>query len=648
MTIKFKLLLIGIMSSLSIVLVGGFIIYSNKQSIKAKYRESVAYELVLAVFERNLFLSDYLLHPTDRAREQLLARHKDIEVLLLTVFDAFSGNTKDEIALKKIEDNHDRINLDLNSLLAERDAGIFATDSVTLNIENQRVNQILLKSQSTVDLSNKLSSQSNIQAMKIRQRALTSIIVFVIIGFLLSITAIVIIRSIILSLKDIQIGAIDIASGNLNTKIKVKKKNELGQLAVAFNTMTSKLKESYGSLEAKILERTYNLQQQVKETRRFQQAVDEATDGVIMTSPDQNIIYYNKACEILSGYTQKEVLNKDINKFLVSPKTPKELLAKIKRTINAGDTFITEDIMIRTKDGKDIEVELSIFPIQEDGQIQFFVGLLQDISKRKEIDRVKTEFVSLASHQLRTPLSSINWYTEMLLAEDVGKVNDKQKKYLNEIYYGNQRMIELVNALLNVSRLELGTFVVEPEPTNIVALIRSVMDEQKLAIDNKKITFKLHFAEDLPIIEADTKLLRMVFQNLLSNSIKYTPELGLIELSLYMVKKGQSVDAHRANEDSIAFKISDTGYGIPKGQQDKIFTKLFRADNVREYDTEGTGLGLYIVKSIINHSGGKIWFESPSFAKVPEGNMEENLGTTFYVTIPLSGMKKKEGIKALA
>ncbi len=124
-------------------------------------------------------------------------------------------------------------------------------------------------------------------------------------------------------------------------------------------------------------------------------------------------------------------------------------------------------------------------------------------------------------------------------------------------------------------------------------------------------------------MQADPKLLRMVVQNILSNAVKYTPEGGKIELSISL-----------ADKKNILLKISDTGYGIPKNQQDRIFTKLFRADNVRDKDTDGTGLGLYIVKSIVENSGGKIWFKS--------SGEEENSGTTFYVELPLDGVKKSK------
>ena len=148
----------------------------------------------------------------------------------------------------------------------------------------------------------------------------------------------------------------------------------------------------------------------------------------------------------------------------------------------------------------------------------------------------------------------------------------------------------------------------------------NMLDELKLKIEKKKLLITKNFNKDIPIFSIDPKLLCMVFQNLLSNAVEYTPSGGKIELAISFLP----ARVGEKEKGEIQIKISDTGYGIPKNQQDKIFTKFFRADNVRNKDTEGTGLGLYIVKSIVENSGGKIRFES-----------EENKGTTFYITLPL-------------
>jgi signal transduction histidine kinase len=254
-------------------------------------------------------------------------------------------------------------------------------------------------------------------------------------------------------------------------------------------------------------------------------------------------------------------------------------------------------------------------------------GSVHDVTREKEIDKAKTEFVSLASHQLKTPLTSINWYAEMLLDGDVGQLNAEQKRYVQDMYESNQRMVDLVNSLLNVSRIELGTFSVEPVPTNIVELAQSVIKEQMPTLTQKQQILTTHFADNIPLIPVDIKLFRMVLQNLLSNAIKYTPEKGTIEFEITLgVRKG-----------TLSIRVSDNGCGIPEHQKDRIFSKLFRADNVRSQNVDGTGLGLYIVKSIIDHSHGTISFTS-----------EEGKGTTFFVTLPLDGMEKKEGTRKIS
>lgn len=252
------------------------------------------------------------------------------------------------------------------------------------------------------------------------------------------------------------------------------------------------------------------------------------------------------------------------------------------------------------------------------------VGVNYDITHEKEVDRAKTEFVSLASHQLRTPLSSIKWYAEMLMDGDAGEINDTQKEYLGEIYRGNERMVALVEALLNVSRIDLGTFIIEPSEVDPDELLAQELDMFTQTIEQKELNITTTI-DDIEKVSADEKMLGIMFQNLLSNAIKYTPKGGNIQVSL--------IDK---DKETMQFEVADDGYGIPKKQRDKIFTKLFRADNVKEMDTDGTGLGLYIVKAILTKIDGEIDFTS-----------EEGKGTTFTLTIPKT-MKPKDGDKSLS
>ncbi|MFA6028032.1 MAG: PAS domain-containing sensor histidine kinase [Patescibacteria group bacterium] len=359
---------------------------------------------------------------------------------------------------------------------------------------------------------------------------------------------------------------------------------------------------------------------------KFQLAVANASDHIVITDPDGRILYANKAVETITGFSNKEVLWEKAGCLkLWGGLMPKEFYEKMWRAIKQEKKVFKGEINNQRKGGEKYIAEANISPVVgENGNVTFFVGIERDITKIKAVDQAKTEFVSLASHQLRTPLSSINWYTEMLLAGDAGKINEEQKQYLEEIYHGNQRMVDLVNALLDVSRIELGTFMVEPELLDISIFAEEILKELSATINAKKQKIIKKYEKDVPQIKADPKLTRIVFQNLLSNAVKYTPEKG--NISVAISKKGKD----------ILIMVKDTGYGIPKSQQGQIYNKLFRADNVRAKDTEGTGLGLYIVKAIVDQAQGKIWFDS-----------EENKGTAFYVSLPIKGMVKKAGTKAL-
>lgn len=298
-------------------------------------------------------------------------------------------------------------------------------------------------------------------------------------------------------------------------------------------------------------------------------------------------------------------------------------------TITVKDNYFCKD-----KTGRVFPIAFVVESLLKEDHIIGAVILLRDITLEKEVDRAKSEFVSLASHQLRTPLSIINWYTEILLDNDVGAVTGKQRKSLSEIYHATQRMVELVNALLNVSRIELGTFIIQREPVEMVKLAQDVLHELEPAIIKRALVVDRHWGKTIPPIHGDPKLLRIVIQNLITNAIKYTPQGGKIDIALSLDRR--EIPPNKKQQKVLLLTVSDTGYGIPRSQQSKIFTKLFRADNVKERETDGTGLGLYIVQSIITHSGGSIWFES-----------EENKGTKFFVTIPLTGMRSKVGTKTL-
>lgn len=442
-------------------------------------------------------------------------------------------------------------------------------------------------------------------------------------------------------------------AGDFSQRIKVTSRDEIGEFARMFNSMADSLEGSHKNLEAKVAEKTASLNEKVAELTEAQKALinvvedlntekdivnkerakDEALlgsigDGVIAIDRDKRIIYTNPAADVTMGWKSADVVGKLYNEVWEVVDEAGNVVPATNRPMEmafAGKKSVSRNVYYRNvKNDKKIPVSGTVAPIILDGELVGVINVFKDITEEAKIDKAKTEFVSIASHQLRTPLTAVKWYAEMLLDKENGKLSKKQANYLNEIYAGNQRMISLVSALLNVSRIDLGTFAIEPEPTDIVKLADDVLNEMIPGITKKELEITRDYGSSIPKINVDAKLTRIVIQNLLSNAVKYTPSKGKITVSVFADKK------------NILIKVKDTGYGIPKDAQKKIFTKLFRADNVKIKEPEGTGLGLYIIKAIVDQSGGKIWFEST-----------EGEGTTFYVSMPLTGMPKKIGAKEL-
>lgn len=235
----------------------------------------------------------------------------------------------------------------------------------------------------------------------------------------------------------------------------------------------------------------------------------------------------------------------------------------------------------------------------------FLVKRLEDL---QEMDKLKSEFVSIASHQLRTPLSAINWSIE-LIKEDK-KMSIQTKKLIKNISESNGRMIDLVESLLNISRIESNTLRIEIQRVDVGKIVRDVLKETNNRFKSKKQHLRLTIKKKL-ITKLDPKLLYQVVSNIVSNANKYTPTGGKIEVSAY------------GNRNRLVIRVKDNGYGILKKDRSKLFQKFFRGENIAEYDIDGSGLGLFIAKSITEKMSGQISFKSTPMK-----------GTTFYISFP--------------
>ncbi|MFA7209397.1 MAG: HAMP domain-containing sensor histidine kinase [Parcubacteria group bacterium] len=246
---------------------------------------------------------------------------------------------------------------------------------------------------------------------------------------------------------------------------------------------------------------------------------------------------------------------------------------------------------------------------------KYIIGQFEEIDT---LSKMKTEFVSVASHQLRTPLSAIRWETELMLSKLDRGLNKKQRQSINTINLLATRMTRLVNDLLDVTRIDQGRLILKREKVDIAGIVTEISGEFLPLIKEKKMKVVFQSARKCktdrckPLsVLSDQEKLKLVIENLFSNAIKYTGAYGRIEIDLSK-KRG-----------FVVFSIRDNGVGIPKEQQVQVFSKFFRSDNIVKYQTEGTGLGLYIAKNIIEQSGGRMWFHS-----------REHTGSIFCFSLP--------------
>ncbi len=417
--------------------------------------------------------------------------------------------------------------------------------------------------------------------------------------------ATILIRSIV----RVKEGADRIASGDFSRPITINSRDEMGRLAASFNQMAERLRDSYNRLA---------LQRQRDET-----LLESMSEGLIaVDNKGQIVVVNNQAVELLDLGDRDNLQGKPVDSVLHLNDQNDQPLTSDQYPAHrvVGKTQAMSEVYALHKGDKKLFINITVGPVVVDGAAAGVIMVARDVTREKEVDRMKTEFISLASHQLRTPLSAIRWFIEMLLSGDAGKLTVDQTEFAQNVADSTERMTDLVNSLLNISRIESGRIMIDPKPTDLSELINGIVNDLKAKITQRQQHLVVSVHKELPRVSLDPKLIGQVFLNLLTNAIKYTPKGG--EIAVFVSRKG----------DELVSQVTDNGYGIPKTEQTKMFQKFFRASNVAKFETDGTGLGLYLIKAIIESSGGRIWFES-----------QEGKGTTFWFSLPMSGMKPKEG-----
>ncbi len=358
--------------------------------------------------------------------------------------------------------------------------------------------------------------------------------------------------------------------------------------------------------------------QEIKiERNELKSIIFNLRDGVIAYDPNFKILIFNRAAEEIFNIPAQEIIGQYFSperarepRFkLISQAIFPSLAPVVIRRSEAG---VYPQIVDLSFDEPKIELRVATDKIIDPrGQLLGFFKLVHDRTREINLMRAKTEFITVASHQLRTPLTGIHWALESLAKE----ISDEgQKELVNTSLEAAAKLLKTVNDLLDVSKIEEGRFGYQFENVNIINFIEDIIKEMESLANQAGI--KIYFqkpADASIVVSIDNQKLGMVFSILLDNAIKYNVKNGEVVVAVGRI----------SNQPYIQISIKDTGLGIPQDQLDKLFTKFFRAANVVKSSPEGTGLGLYIAKNIIKCHGGEIWVES-----------ELNRGSTFYFTLP--------------
>lgn len=388
----------------------------------------------------------------------------------------------------------------------------------------------------------------------------------------------------------------------------------------------AKLSEIYTQLQDEIKQRQEaadslekNLQTMSRQKARDEALLQSIGEGVIATDIDGRIIFVNDVTRQLFNYYDQDITERDHQELFQLYDEEGNQIDQgnnpLTYTLQEQRSYQTSSYYYRDYNQQLVPVAITTSPIELNDEAIGVIEVFRDITQERAAARAKDEFLSLASHQLRTPLGAIRWYSERLLKTT--RLQPKNRSYLQSIYEDSARMSSLLTDYLNASRIELKSNTLNIQPVCLSEIIDSILSDLDPLIKEKELEIVRH-EQQAYSLTTDEHLVEMVLQNLISNAVKYTPKGGTVTISmqLYVGKDPELADA-------VVINVEDTGIGIPQEEQVNVFSKLFRADNANKHDIEGTGLGLYTAKQATERLGGSIWFESTP-----------DKGTHFAVTLP--------------
>lgn len=404
----------------------------------------------------------------------------------------------------------------------------------------------------------------------------------------------------------------EIGEGYFDYNLSSASKDEIGDLTRNFENMRRALKALVGNLK--------------EERDRTTAIISSMGEGLLVINKDFKVILANPAAWLKLELPEEKIIGQDLKSFFLllkdGQKIPNEDLPPAK-TLKTGETISIDsenNYYCQLSPTKKFPIAMIAAPLRGNG-ITGSVIIFRDITDEKTLDESRINFVSISSHQLRTPLTAIRWLSELLLDGEAGALNKEQKDFVSKISQSVERMVKLVNLLLQIARVEMGRLTVEPAPTDLKDISQRVTASIKNILTEKsqKVEIKTD-PSNIPLVPMDKETLWQIILNFLTNASRYSPTNSVISISIILKNK------------FIEYSVKDSGIGVPENQKNRLFEKFYRATNAVKAVPEGSGLGLFLVKSLVESWGGRVWFES-----------EEGKGATFFFTIPLKGVKPKAG-----
>ena len=390
-----------------------------------------------------------------------------------------------------------------------------------------------------------------------------------------------------------------LAAGNINSRVPVDSRNELGQLSQNFNLMADRIQEQIDELS--------------EEYRRSATILTNMGEGVLLVNGASEITYANP-----TAISMLALPDAYMGKALIEINRIPELQALLKK---AEETETIAFAEIQLGNLREPEAEVTVVPVSAG---QEYVIVIHDVTKERQLERIRADFVANVSHELRTPLTTIRGYAETLLSEDSVRTKTGEQ-FIVKILNHSARLTRLVSDLLELSRLELGEVELRRAPCHLNTFYEPLLDVFEPLLEESGLVLKWEIPEKLQKVNIDQQLFMQVFVNLIDNAIKYTPDSGTITVSAEICSRGGTEGSNTVS-DEIILSVEDTGIGIPMESQPRVFERFYRVDEGRAREMGGTGLGLAIVKHIVLSHNGRIWLESTL-----------GQGSIFYVAVPLYG-----------